>query len=104
CNFRDQHQAYEDLGAVVIGVSPDPIEKHKKFIDKHDLPFTLLADTDHRLAEAYGVWKLKKMFGKEFHGIERSTFVIDEAGKLLKAFRKVKVKGHADEILDLLKG
>src|SRR5699024_11900516 len=79
---------------------PDPIEKHQKFIDKHGLPFTLLADVDHEVAEAYDVWKLKKMFGKEFYGNERSTFVIDKKGVLQKIYRKVKVDGHIEEVLN----
>lgn len=104
CDFRDQHSQYESLGAVVLGVSPDPIKKHQKFIDKHDLPFPLLADENHELAEAFGVWKLKKMFGKEFHGIERSTFIIDESGIVTHAFRKVRVKGHVEEVLNTITG
>ncbi|MBU9719831.1 MULTISPECIES: thioredoxin-dependent thiol peroxidase [Bacillaceae] len=103
CDFRDQHESFKDLDAVILGVSPDPVDRHKKFIDKHDLPFELLADEDHQLAEAFGVWKLKKNFGKEYMGIERSTFVIDPDGKLLKEWRKVKVKGHVEEALEYLR-
>src|SRR5699024_7558348 len=87
------------LDAVIIGISPDPIERHQKFIDKHDLHLQLLADEDHEVAELYGVWKLKKMFGKEFYGIERSTFIIDPDGILQKEYRKVRVKGHVEEVL-----
>ncbi|HET7579313.1 MAG TPA: thioredoxin-dependent thiol peroxidase [Bacillales bacterium] len=103
CDFRDQHAQFEDLNTVVLGVSPDPIEKHTKFIEKHDLPFLLLADEDHEAAEQYGVWKLKKNFGKEYMGIERSTFIIDKEGKLVKEWRKVKVKDHVGEAARYIK-
>jgi len=97
CDFRDQYDAFTELNTVIIGISPDPIERHQKFIVKHDLPFQLLADTEHEVAERYGVWKLKKMFGKEFYGIERSTFIIDRDGIIQKEYRKVRVKGHIAE-------
>lgn len=103
CDFRDQHESFEGLNAVVLGVSPDPISRHQKFIEKHGLPFLLLADEDHKVAEAYDVWKLKKNFGKEYMGIERSTFIIDKTGKLVKEYRKVKVKGHVEEALNYIK-
>ncbi|MFY4776510.1 thioredoxin-dependent thiol peroxidase [Metabacillus sp. RGM 3146] len=103
CDFRDQHKSFEELDAVIIGVSPDPEERHQKFREKHDLPFLLLADTDHKAAEAYDVWKLKKNFGKEYMGIERSTFIIDKEGILIKEWRKVKVKGHVEEALNYIK-
>lgn len=103
CDFRDQHKSFEELDAVIIGVSPDPEERHQKFREKHDLPFLLLADTEHQAAEAYDVWKLKKNFGKEYMGIERSTFVIDKEGNLLKEWRKVKVKGHVEEALNYIR-
>ncbi|GGB57804.1 thioredoxin-dependent thiol peroxidase [Virgibacillus dakarensis] len=103
CDFRDQHASFGELDAVIIGVSPDPVDRHQKFIDKHDLPFHLLADEDHKVAEEYGVWKLKKNFGKEYYGIERSTFIIDKEGKLQKEFRKVKVDGHVEEALQFIK-
>ena len=74
CDFRDHHEQFEDLNAVIIGVSPDPVERHVKFIEKHGLPFVLLADENHEVAELYDVWKLKKNFGKEYMGIERSDF------------------------------
>ncbi|MEN1970183.1 thioredoxin-dependent thiol peroxidase [Lentibacillus sp. N15] len=102
CDFRDQHESFGELDAVIIGVSPDPTERHQKFIDKHDLPFQLLADEGHKVADEYGVWKLKKNFGKESYGIERSTFIIDKEGKLQKEFRKVQVKGHVDEALEYI--
>jgi thioredoxin-dependent peroxiredoxin len=103
CDFRDHHEGFEGLNAVVLGVSPDPINRHGKFIEKHGLPFLLLADEDHKIAEDYGVWTLKKNFGKEYMGIERSTFIIDKAGNLAKEWRKVKVKGHVAEALKFIK-
>lgn len=103
CDFRDYHGAFEDLDAVILGVSPDPLKSHEKFISKYDLPFLLLSDEEHKAAEQYGVWVLKKNFGKEYMGIERSTFIIDKEGKLLKIYRKVKVKGHVEDALEFLK-
>lgn len=103
CDFRDNHESFAELDAVILGVSPDPVDRHKKFIDKHDLPFLLLADEDHSVAEEYGVWKLKKNFGKEYMGIERSTFVIDKEGNLVNEWRKVRVKGHVEEALEYIK-
>ncbi|MFA8438107.1 thioredoxin-dependent thiol peroxidase [Pueribacillus sp. YX66] len=103
CDFRDHHESFKELDAVILGISPDPIDRHQKFIDKHDLPFLLLADEDHKVAEAYDVWKLKKMFGKEYMGIERSTFLIDKEGIVMKEWRKVRVKGHVEEALEYLK-
>ncbi|PAV28155.1 thioredoxin-dependent thiol peroxidase [Virgibacillus profundi] len=103
CDFRDNHEKFGELDAVIIGVSPDPVEQHQKFIDKHDLPFLLLADEDHKLAEDFEVWKLKNNFGKEYYGIERSTFIIDKEGKLQKEFRKVSVKGHVEEALEYIR-
>ncbi|WP_210611141.1 thioredoxin-dependent thiol peroxidase [Priestia flexa] len=103
CDFRDAHQEFADLDAVILGVSPDPIDKHQKFIDKHGLPFLLLADEDHQVAEAYGVWKLKKNFGKEYMGIERSTFIINKDGEIAKEYRKVRVKDHVAEALRFIK-
>jgi thioredoxin-dependent peroxiredoxin len=103
CDFRDQHESFQGLNAVVLGVSPDPITRHQKFIEKHGLPFLLLADEEQKAAKAYDVWKLKKNFGKEYMGIERSTFIIDTTGKLVKEYRKVKVKGHVEEALSFIK-
>lgn len=103
CDFRDNHESFKELDAVILGISPDPIDRHQKFIDKHDLPFLLLADEDHKVAEVYDVWKLKKMFGKEYMGIERSTFLIDKDGNVMKEWRKVRVKGHVEEALEYLK-
>lgn len=103
CDFRDQYESFSDLNAVILGVSPDPLKRHEKFIEKYDLPFVLLADEDHQAAESYDVWKLKKNFGKEYMGIERATFIIDKEGKLVKEWRKVKVKGHVEEALQFIK-
>ncbi|WP_312472549.1 thioredoxin-dependent thiol peroxidase [Neobacillus sp.] len=103
CDFRDQAHQFNDLKAVILGVSPDPVERHQKFVEKYGLPFMLLADTDHQMAEDYGVWKLKKNFGKEYMGIERSTFIIDKEGKIVKEWRKVQVKGHVEEALSFIR-
>lgn len=103
CDFRDKHTEFESLNAVILGVSTDSLKRHEKFIDKYSLPFLLLADEDHAVCEIYGVWKEKSMYGKTFMGIERSTFLIDEEGILVKEWRKVKVKGHIEEALAFLK-
>jgi thioredoxin-dependent peroxiredoxin len=103
CDFRDQINQFTEVNAVILGVSPDPIDRHLKFADKYGLPFLLLADTEHEAAEAYGVWKLKKNFGKEYMGVERSTFIINKEGTLVKEWRKVKVKGHVEEALLYIK-
>ncbi|MGG3467723.1 thioredoxin-dependent thiol peroxidase [Neobacillus pocheonensis] len=103
CDFRDQYQQFNDVNAVILGISPDPVARHQKFIEKYGLPFLLLADEDHKVAEAYDVWKLKKNFGKEYMGIERSTFIIDKDGKIVKEWRKVQVKGHVEEALQYIK-
>ncbi|MCF6139335.1 thioredoxin-dependent thiol peroxidase [Pseudalkalibacillus berkeleyi] len=103
CDFRDHHSEFTDQNTVILGVSPDPVDRHKKFIDKHDLPFLLLADEDHAVAEKYGVWQLKKNFGKEYMGIVRSTFIIDKNGDLVKEWRKVRVKDHVEEALTYIK-
>ncbi|PPA68825.1 thioredoxin-dependent thiol peroxidase [Jeotgalibacillus proteolyticus] len=102
CDFRDHHSSFEGVDAVILGVSPDPKEKHVKFIDKHDLPFELLVDENHAAAERYGVWKLKNTFGKEYMGIERSTFAIDKEGRIAKEWRGVRVKGHVEETLKFI--
>ena len=103
CDFRDKYEDFGVANTVILGVSPDPIERHQKFINNHGLPFLLLADEDHKVAEQYNVWQLKKNFGKEYMGIERSTFVIDKEGKVVKEWRKVKVKGHVEEALAYVK-
>lgn len=102
CDFRDSSAAYEQKGAVVLGISPDPVKSHDKFAQKYELSFPLLSDPDHAVAEAFGVWQLKKMYGKEYEGIVRSTFLIDEEGILIKAWNKVKVKGHTEEVFAAL--
>jgi len=98
CDLRDNLQRIDEGGAVVLGVSPDSISSHEKFRDKYDLNFPLLADEDHEVAEAYGVWKEKSMYGRKYWGIERSTFIIDEEGVVTEAWRKVKPKGHAEKV------
>ena len=99
CAFRDALPDYRTAGAVVLGVSPDGVKSHDQFRAKHGLPFTLLADEDHGVAEKYGVWKKKSMYGRSYMGIERTTFIIDAAGKVARIFPKVKVDGHVEEVL-----
>ena len=103
CQFRDAHSSFENLNTVIVGVSTDSLKQHEKFIAKYNLPFILLSDEEHKVAELYDVWQLKKMYGKEYMGIVRSTFVIDEQGILTKEWRKVKVKGHIEEALEYIK-
>ena len=102
CAFRDGIKEIKKRGAVVLGVSADSVESHKKFKSKFDLNFPLLADTDKNIIEAYGVWKEKSMYGKKYMGIERTTFVIDEQGKIAHIFPKVKVQEHYDEVIEAL--
>ena len=102
CGIRDAWGEFEKRGAVVLGVSPDSEASHVKFRAKFDLPFTLLADSDHATAEAYGVWVEKSMYGKKYMGVERSTFVILADGTLAKVMRKVKLETHADDVLAVL--
>jgi len=101
--FRDQFAAFEAFGAVVVGISPDTVESHCRFVDRHNLNFTLLADTAHSVAEKYGVWVKKKLYGRTYWGIQRSTFLIDKHGKVAAVWEKVKPEGHAQEVLDALK-
>ena len=103
CDFRDAITPIKKAGAIVLGVSFDGQASHQKFIKKFALPFTLLSDEDKAVAKAYGVYKEKSMYGKKYWGIERSTFVIDQACKLKAIFRKVKVDGHVDEVIAALK-
>jgi len=103
CDFRNAYTDFADLNAVILGVSADDEKAHKKFIEKHGLPFSLLIDKMHEVSEAYGVWKLKKNFGKEYMGIERTTFLIDPTGTVVKEWRNVRVKGHVEEALHTLK-
>jgi len=102
CGIRDAWGDFERAGAVVLGVSPDGEDSHAKFKEKYDLPFTLLADTDHAVADAYDVWVEKSYSGKNYMGVERSTFVIDADGDLAKVFRNVKPDEHADQVLEAL--
>lgn len=99
CEFRDLTPEIEERGAVVLGVSPDPVQDVRKFREKYGFPFRLLADEDHSVAEAYGVWKEKSMYGKKYWGVERSTFVVDETGRIARAYHKVKPEGHAAQVL-----
>lgn len=99
CDFRDAYESFGDLEAVIIGVSPDSVESHQKFMTKYELPFLLLADEDHKLADQFGVWQLKKTFGREYYGIVRSTFIIDKEGILQKEYRNIRVKGHVEKAL-----
>ena len=99
CEFRDTSKKFSKANTVIVGVSPDPSKAQAKFKEKFDLPFVLLADVDHKTCEDYGVWKEKSMYGKKYMGVERTTFVIDPKGKIKKIFPKVKVEGHAEEVL-----
>jgi peroxiredoxin Q/BCP len=102
CDFRDHYAALTEKGVQVIGVSPDDIKSHHKFIEKHQLPFLLLSDPEHKLADYFKVWVKKKMYGKEHMGIERSTFLIDRDGTIIKEWRKVKVDGHVEEVVQTI--
>lgn len=99
CSFRDAYGEFERAGAVVLGASTDDAKSHAKFKSKYNLPFTLLSDPDHQVAEQYGVWGKKKFMGREFDGINRVTYLIDEHGVVKQVWPKVKPEGHADEIL-----
>ncbi|HLT30740.1 MAG TPA: thioredoxin-dependent thiol peroxidase [Myxococcaceae bacterium] len=102
CSFRDEHSALQSEDAVVLGVSPDSTARHQRFAEKYSLPFPLLADTGNKVATDYGVWTLKKNYGREYMGIQRSTFLIGPDGNVLKVWEKVKTKGHATEVLEAL--
>ncbi len=101
--FTELADAFAEAGATIIGVSPDSVAKHDKFISKHDLKVVLAADEDHAVAEAYGVWVEKSMYGKKYMGVERSTFVVAPDGTIAKSWRKVKVPGHAEAVLEAVK-
>ena len=101
CDFRDQFKKFKT--AEILGVSIDSPERHQKFIEKYDLPFTLISDVDQKVVNKYGVWQGKKLYGRTFMGIVRSTFIIDKSGVIRKIFPKVKVKGHIDEVMEALK-
>ncbi|MBI1353176.1 MAG: thioredoxin-dependent thiol peroxidase [Acidobacteria bacterium] len=102
CDFRDAAPVLETKGAVVLGVSPDSVKSHDGFKNKFGLPFRLISDQDHAIAEAYGAWQEKSMYGKKYMGIQRSTFVIDGEGKIAQVHGKVKVKGHVADLLERL--
>lgn len=104
CAFRDSHKAIEKHNAIILGVSPDGLKSHDKFITKFKLPFTLLADENKKMCQDYGVWVEKSMYGKKYMGVARTTFVIDDAGKIVKIFEKVTPKDHDKEVLEVLKG
>lgn len=104
CNFRDDYSAYEKAGVTILGVSPDSPESHAKFKAKYALPFSLLADEDHALCDAYGVWGEKKFLGKKYMGVLRTTFVIDGEGKIARVFENVKPAEHSAEVLAAVKG
>lgn len=103
CELRDAFPRFAQSNAVILGVSPDSVASHQKFKTKFELPFTLLADTDHAIAESYGVWVEKSMYGKKYWGVQRATFVIDKTGTVAKVYPKVKPEGHAAEVEGELK-
>jgi peroxiredoxin Q/BCP len=104
CEIRDEWSRFRERGAVVLGVSPDDETSHARFRDKYSLPFTLLADPTHEVAEEYGVWVERNRYGRKSMGIERSTFVIDEDGNVARILRRVKPEGHAERVLEALPG
>lgn len=103
CSFRDDYGVYDKAGVVILGVSPDSPKSHAKFKEKYNLPFTLLADEGHKICELYGVWGLKKQYGREYYGVLRTTFLIDANGMIKKVFPNVKPDGHSAEVLAALK-
>lgn len=100
CNLRDNYKRLQKLGFEVLGVSPDTSKKHQKFIDKYEFQYSLLADEDKEVINAYGIWGPKKFMGREYDGLHRTTFVIDEEGKIEKIIQKVKTKDHAEQIIE----
>ncbi|MCK2156275.1 thioredoxin-dependent thiol peroxidase [Exiguobacterium sp. 17-1] len=102
CDFRDASAAFAAKNTVILGISADSQKRHQNFISKYELPFDLLSDVDHAVCEQYGVWQLKKNYGKEYYGIVRSTFLINESGELIQEWRSVKVKDHVSEALSFL--
>ena len=103
CSFRDDYAVYEEAGVVILGVSPDSPKSHAKFKAKYNLPFTLLADADHKVCELYGVWGRKKFMGREYDGVFRTTFLIGPDGQIVRVFPDVKPDGHSTEVLAALK-
>ena len=104
CDFREKIQEFEKAGVVVLGLSPDSVQRHDKFKAKYDLPFSLIADEEKIALEAYGVWVEKSMYGRKYMGVERSTFLIDAEGRIKASWRKVKVPGHVDAVLSAAQG
>lgn len=104
CDMRDHYSEFADENTVVLGISGDSVKSHLNFIQKKELPFLLLADEGHKVCKQYGVWQLKKLYGREYMGIVRSTFLIDAKGNLVREWRKVRVKGHAEEVLQAVRG
>ena len=102
CNFRDDYSAYDKAGVQILGVSPDTVKSHAKFKKKFQLPFPLLADEGHKVCDLYGVWGTKKFMGKEYEGVLRTTFLIDENGKIAKVFERVRPAEHSAEVLSIL--
>jgi peroxiredoxin Q/BCP len=102
CNFRDDYSAYEQAGVTILGVSPDSVASHPKFKSKFDLPFTLLADEAHQVCDAYGVWGPKKFMGREYEGVLRTTYLIDQDGMVSRVFENVKPADHSKEVLEAL--
>lgn len=100
CDLRDANDVITEANAVILGISTNDLKSHYKFIEKYNLPFLLLTDTEHRVCDMYGVWQEKKLYGRTYMGIVRSTFLIDQSGNLLKAWRNVKVKGHSQNVLN----
>ncbi|WP_410770804.1 thioredoxin-dependent thiol peroxidase [Fontibacillus sp. BL9] len=103
CDFRDRSVQLQKEGAVVLGISGDPVKSHDRFKEKQSLPFPLLSDENHEVCRLFGVWQLKKLYGREYEGIVRSTFLIDEEGTLVKEWRGVRVKGHADQVVEAVR-
>ena len=99
CSFRDSYADFKKAGVTIIGISPDKVESHKKFKDKYSLPFTLLADPEHQVCKAFGVWGLKKSYGREYEGVYRTTFIIGPEGQIQRVFEKVKPSDHSQEVL-----
>ncbi len=102
CGFRDRFKDIEKLGAVILGISPDSLKSHDKFINKFQLPYTLVSDEDKKICQDYGVWVEKSMYGKKYMGVARTTFIVDKNGKIAKIFEKVKPEGHNQQVIDAL--
>ena len=102
CEFRDDYHIYKESGVEILGISPDLEKSHDKFKKKYELPFTLLADEGHKVCELFGVWAKKNMYGREYFGVKRTTFLIDKTGKVKEIFKNVKPKGHSKQILEAL--